>query len=65
MVVFQVSDAEPRIITRGTPPYDEGGLGSPSAAEIAAALSDPNTNLGSVNMLFDYVAYDGDFGNTL
>ena len=39
---------------------DAGGLGSPSAAEIAAALSDPNTNMGSMNFQFDYVAYQGD-----
>jgi hypothetical protein len=39
---------------------DAGGLGSPSAAEIAAALSDPNTNMGSMNFQFDYIAYQGD-----
>jgi hypothetical protein len=39
---------------------DAGGLGTPSAAEIAAALSDPNTNMGSMNFQFDYVAYQGD-----
>ncbi len=39
---------------------DAGGLGSPSAAEVAAALSDPNTNLGTLNFQFDYVAYQGD-----
>jgi hypothetical protein len=43
-----------------TAPDSEGGLGSPSADEIAAQLSNPNTTLGSMNMLFDYVAYDGD-----
>ena len=63
LVVFQVSDAEARIITRGTTPDDEGGLGSPSAAEIAAALSNPNTNLGTMNTQIDYISYDGDLPN--
>jgi len=44
----------------GEKPTEEGGLGSPSAAEIAAALSDPNTTLGTMNLQFDYVAYQGD-----
>ena len=35
-------------------------LGSPSAAEVAAALSDPNTNLGTLNTQVDYIAYAGD-----
>jgi hypothetical protein len=45
----------------GTP--GEGGLGSPTAEEIAAQLADPNTNLGTMNINFDYVAYDGDLPN--
>jgi hypothetical protein len=63
LVVFQVADAEARIITRATTPDSEGGLGTPDAAEIAAALSNPNTNLGSMNFQFDFVAYDGDLPN--
>jgi len=59
-LVFQVADAEQRVLVRRTPPDSEGGLGSPSAAEIAAALSDPNTNLGTMNFQFDYIAYKGD-----
>ena len=47
-------------MTRETTPDSEGGLGSPSAAEIAAALSDPNTTLGSMNFQFDYISYQGD-----
>ena len=57
---FRVRDAEARSFARKTPPDNEGGLGSPSAAEVAASLSDPNTNLGSMVMQFDYIAYDGD-----
>jgi len=57
---FRVTDAETDTFTRDTPPDNEGGLGSPSAAEVAAALSDPNTNMGSMNFQFDYISYDGD-----
>ena len=39
---------------------DEGGLVQPSAAEVAAALSNPNTTLGTMNFQFDYLGYDGD-----
>ena len=57
---FRVTDAETDTFTRETPAGSEGGLGSPSAAEVAAALSDPNTNMGSMNFQFDYISYDGD-----
>mgnify|MGYP000958252959 CR=1 FL=1 len=43
-----------------SPSDEDGGLGSPSAAEIAAALSDPNTNMGSMNFQFDYTEFQGD-----
>ena len=60
--VFRVADAETDTFTRETesPAGSEGGLGTPSAAEVAAALSDPNTNMGSMNFQFDYISYDGD-----
>ena len=60
--VFRVTDAETDTFTRDTeaPVGSEGGLGTPSAAEVAAALSDPNTNMGSMNFQFDYISYDGD-----
>jgi hypothetical protein len=58
--VFRVTDAETDTFTRETPAGNEGGLGTPSAAEVAAALSDPNTNMGSMNFQFDYISYDGD-----
>jgi len=59
VVTFQVEDAEGQIYDRETPPDNDGGLGSPSAAEVAAALSDPNTNLGTMNTQLDYIAYGG------
>lgn len=58
--MFRVSGDEARAFTRETPPDNEGGFGSPSAAEVAAALSDPNTNMGTMNFQFDYIGYDGD-----
>ena len=60
VLMFRVTDVEASTFTRETPPGDEGGLGTPSAAEVAAALSDPNTNMGSMNFQFDYISYDGD-----
>jgi hypothetical protein len=60
LVTFQVKDAEGKNYSGATTPDDEGGLAAPSAAEVAAALSDPNTNLGTMVMQFDYIAYDGD-----
>jgi hypothetical protein len=60
IMVFRVVDGEARLAGEESVPDEEGGLGSPSAAEVAAALSDPNTSLGSMNFQFDYVAYKGD-----
>ncbi|MGB5281589.1 MAG: hypothetical protein WBM38_08235 [Arenicellales bacterium] len=57
--MFRITDGEARTFARETPPDNEGGFGSPSAAEVAAALSDPNTNMGSMNFQFDYISYDG------
>ena len=59
VVTFQVQDAEGQNYSGVTTPDDEGGLAAPSAAEVAAALSDPNTNLGTMNMQVDYIAYGG------
>jgi hypothetical protein len=58
--VFRVSGTESRIISRETTPDDDGGLGSPSAQDIANELANPNTTLGTMNMQFDYIAFDGD-----
>ena len=60
VILFRLVDAETDTLVRETPPDDQGGPGTPSAEEIAAALSDPNTNMGSLNFQFDYVAYDGE-----
>jgi len=38
----------------------EGGLAGPSASEIAAELSNPNSTLGTMNFNIDYLAYQGD-----
>jgi len=59
-VLFRVSDTEPRVVTRETRPGSEGGLGAPSAREIAAELSNPNTSMGTMNTLFDFIAFGGD-----
>ena len=49
--------------SRDTVPGDEGGLGTPSAQDIANELANPNTALGTMNVLFDYIAFDGDLPN--
>ena len=58
--VFRVIEGDTEVITNVTVPDGEGGLGEPSASEVAAALSNPNTTMGTMNTLFDFVAYDGD-----
>lgn len=60
LYIFQVVSTNPIIAIRETPPGSEGGPATPSAADIAAQLSDPNSNLGTMNFQFDYVAFDGD-----
>lgn len=60
VIMFRVIDAETDTLVRETPPDEAGGPGTPSAEEVAAALSNPNTNMGSMNFQFDYIAYDGD-----
>lgn len=58
--VFRITGAEPPLFTSEGPTEGEGGLGAASASEIAAALSNPNSTLGSMNLQFDYIAYQGD-----
>jgi len=58
--VFRVTTTDPEVITADTAPGGEGGLGAPSASEVAAALSNPNTTMGTMSTLIDLVAYDGD-----
>ena len=57
---FRLTDAATGTFVREATPGNEGSLAGPSAAEVAAALSNPNTSLGSMNTQFDYIAYDGD-----
>jgi hypothetical protein len=59
VVTFQVNEAGGQDYSGAKTPDEEGGLAAPSAAEVAAALSDPNTNLGTMNTQLDYIAYGG------
>jgi hypothetical protein len=61
LIVFHVSETEAAVASRVTEVGSEGGLGSPSAAEVAAELSNPNSNMGTLTMLFNYVEFDGEF----
>jgi hypothetical protein len=58
--VFHAVDGKTRQLDRENVPGEAGGMGAPSASEIAAQLSNPNTTLGSMNTQIDYIAYDGD-----
>ena len=60
LTVFRISGTDPKIATRDTVPDSDGGLGSPSAEEIAAELSNPNSTLGTMSVQLDYIAFDGD-----
>lgn len=58
--LFRLIGEDQSVATRSDIPGEEGGPGAPSASEIAAELANPNTSLGTMNMNFDYLAYDGD-----
>ncbi len=60
LTVLRIIGTNPKIATRDTVPDSDGGLGSPSAEEIAAELSNPNSSLGTMSLQFDYIALDGD-----
>ncbi len=60
LTAIRISEADPKIVTRDTVPDSDGGLGSPSAEEIAAELSNPNSSLGTMSLQFDYIAFEGD-----
>ncbi len=60
LISFRVSGTDRRVMTGDTVPDDEGGLGAPSAQDIANELSNPNTALGTINFQFDYIAFDSD-----
>jgi hypothetical protein len=55
---FTLEGDEERLATG--PGSEEGGLASPSAAEIAEQLSNPNTSMGTMNLNLDYIRFDGD-----
>jgi len=59
-IVFQIVDAKAAPVSGEALRDGDGGLGAPSASEVAAALSNPNSSLGSMNFQFDYIAYQGD-----
>ena len=58
--VFRISATDTTVAVRDAESDPKGGLGSPSAEEIAVELANPNSNLGTMTMLFNYVTYDGD-----
>ena len=60
VVVFRAVDEDTKQFARDNVPGSDGGVGAPSATEIAAQLSDPNTTLGSMNFQVDYIDYGGD-----
>jgi hypothetical protein len=60
VVIFQVTSTNPTVVGESDDQPAAGGLASPSAEEIAAQLANPNSTLGTMNVTFDYVAYDGD-----
>ena len=60
LLVFHVSETEAAVASRVTEAGSEGGLGSPSASEVAAELSNPNSNMGSLTFLLNYLEFDGE-----
>lgn len=58
--LFRVMPEEAEVMTAETAPGGEGGLGAPSASEVAAALSNPNTSMGTLSTVIDLIAFDGD-----
>jgi len=59
-IYFHVEPGEMTVATGELPDDGEGGLARPSAQDIAAELSNPNSTLGTMNFQFDQIAYDGD-----
>ncbi len=60
LTVLRIIGTDPKVATRDSVPDSDGGLGSPSAEEIAAELSNPNSTLGTMSFNFDYIALGGD-----
>jgi hypothetical protein len=57
---FYVEPGEATVATGELTDDGEGGLARPSAEDIAAELSNPNSAMGTLNFQFDYITYDGD-----
>jgi len=57
---FEVEGDGDTVAAVPLPDAQEGGLAGPSASEIAAELSNPNSTLGTMNFNIDYLAYQGD-----
>jgi len=57
---FRVTDSSAVVKASPKDVEPKGGAATPSAEEIAAELSNPNTALGTLNTNFDYITYDGD-----
>jgi len=58
-VEFRVIEGHTNFKVKPARRGDKGGAAVPSAAEIAAELTDPNTPLGILTTLFDYKTFDG------
>ncbi len=60
--LYEFTVTDDRAVASGTASEvgTKGGAAAPSAAEIAAELSNPNTALGSLNTNFDFIQYDGE-----
>ena len=57
---FELGEGDGKTATVALADAQEGGLASPSASDIAAELSNPNSALGTMNFNIDYLAYQGD-----
>ena len=57
---FEVEEGAETSATIPLSDAQEGGMASPSASDIAAELSNPNTTMGTMNFNIDYLAYQGD-----
>lgn len=60
VILFRVVDAETIQLSHEAAAVAGGTLTTPSAAEIAAELSNPNTAMGTMNFFYDYTAFNGD-----
>jgi len=57
---FEVEGGADTVASVPVSDAQEGGLAGPSASEIAAELSNPNSTLGTMNFQIDYQTYQGD-----